>query len=438
MSLQVEKLDHNMAKLTLEASAEELEQAIERAYQKSKGKISVAGFRKGKVPRKVIERFYGRDIFYQDAAEDLVPKVYERETKDNTELDIVSRPKLSVEKIESGEPLVFTAEVALKPPVELGKYKGINCTAINTDVTEDEVNEELEKQRQSNARIVDVEGRPVQDKDFCILDYEGICEGEAFEGGKAEDYNLLIGSHSFIDTFEDQLIGHSIGESFDVDVTFPEDYHAENLKGKPATFHVTIKNIREKQLSDLDDEFASEVSDFETLEEYKEDIKKKIHERKDNEARGKKEDELVLQIINDSKMDIPEAMIETQAEDLLQDFAYNIQARGMSFQTYMQYTGQTQDQMMKHMRERAERNIQSRLVLEAIADAENIEVEDEAYEAELDKMAHDYNMAVDRMKEIMGQKELQNIRKNLAIQKAADFILDNAVETEPEAKEDKE
>ncbi|MCR4891896.1 MAG: trigger factor [Lachnospiraceae bacterium] len=438
MSLQYEKLDHNMAKLTLEASAEELEQAIERAYQKSKGKISVAGFRKGKVPRKVIERFYGKDVFYQDAAEDLVPRVYERETKDYTELDIVSRPRLSVEKIESGEPLVFTAEVALKPPVELGKYKGLNCTAINTDVTEDEVNEELEKQRQNNARIVDVEDRPVQDKDFCILDYEGVCEGEAFEGGKAEDYNLLIGSHTFIDTFEDQLIGHSIGESFDVDVTFPEDYHAENLKGKPATFHVTIKNIREKQLSDLDDEFASEVSDFDTLEEYKEDIRKKIHDRKDNEARGKKEDELVLQIINDSKMNIPEAMIETQGEDLLQEFAYNIQSRGMSFQTYMQYTGQTQDQMMKHMKERAERNIQSRLVLEAVADAEGITVEDEVYEAELDKMAHDYNMGVDRMKEIMGKKELQNIRKNLAIQKAVDFILDNAVETEPEAKENKE
>ena len=427
MSLQVEKLEKNMAKLTIEVDAEEFSRAVENAYQKNKGKISVPGFRKGKVPRKMIEQMYGKGVFYEDAANEIIPDAYEKAVEECEET-IVSSPKIDVTQIEEGKPFIFTAEVALKPEVTLGAYKGIEVEKVDTTVTDEEIEEDLQQQRENNARTVSVEGRSVQNGDIAVIDYEGFVDGVAFEGGKGENHNLTIGSHSFIDTFEEQLIGKNAGESCEVHVTFPEEYHAKELAGKPAVFQVTVKEIKEKQLPELNDEFAGEVSEFETLAEYKDDIRKKLTEKKEEDAKAKKEDDVIQAIIDGAQMDIPEAMVETQQRQLVDDFAQRLQMQGLSMDQYFQFTGMTYDKMMEQVKPQAESRIQSRLVLEAVAAAENIAASEEEYDAEIERMAKMYQLEADKVKEMMGEQGRKQIMEDLAVRKAVEFVVGESKE----------
>ncbi len=427
MSLQVEKLEKGMAKLTIEVSAEELEKAIENAYQKNKSKISVPGFRKGKVPRKMIEQMYGKGVFYEDAANALIPGAYEKALEECEEI-IVSSPSITVTQLEAGKPFIFTAEVALKPEVALGKYKGIEVEKADVSVSDEEVDADLNQQRENASRTVTVEGRAVKDGDIAVIDFEGFVDGVAFEGGKGENYSLTIGSHSFIDNFEEQLIGKNAGEEVEVNVTFPEEYQAAELAGKPAMFKVTVKEIKEKQLPELDDEFASEVSEFETLAEYKEDIRKKLGERKEREAKAKKEDAVVAAIIEDAKMELPEAMITTQQRQMVDDFAQRMQMQGLTMEQYYQFTGLNAEAMMNQVRPQAEQRIKSRLVLEAVVAAENIAATEEDFENEIKRMADMYKMEADKVKEIMGENGKKQIMDDLAVSKAAEFVVAEAVE----------
>ncbi|MBQ7766430.1 MAG: trigger factor [Lachnospiraceae bacterium] len=427
MSFTVEKLDKNMAKLTIEVSVEDFEKAVEAAYQKNKGKIEVPGFRKGKVPRKMIEQMYGKEVFFEDAANEVIPEAYEK-AYDECEEEIVSSPKIEVTQIEAGKPFIFTAEVALKPEVKLGKYKGIKVDKVAVEVTEEEVNEAIETERKNSARTVSVDDRPIKDGDTTVIDFEGFVDGVAFEGGKGENYPLTIGSHSFIDTFEEQLIGKSINEEVEVNVTFPEDYHAEELKGKPALFKVTIKEIKENQLPDLDDEFAEEVSAYDTFAEYKESVKKNLEEKKEADAKNAKEEAVVEAIIADAEMEIPEAMIETQQRQMVDEFAQRLAMQGLSMEQYSQFTGMTAAAMMEQVKPQAEKRIQSRLVLEAVVAAEKIEVSDAEYEEELAKMAEAYKMEVEQIKEIMDNERAVEMKKDMAIQKAVEFVVANAKE----------
>lgn len=427
MSFTVDKLEKNMVKLTIEVEAEEFAKGMETAYEKNKNKISVPGFRKGKVPMQMIEKMYGAGIFYEDAANAVIPGAYQKAAIESG-LDIVSQPEIDVTQIEKGKNFIFTATVAVRPEVTLGTYKGVEVAKVNTEVTDEDVDAEVKKVQEQNARIITVEDRAVQDGDDTVIDFEGFMNGVPFAGGKGENYSLTIGSHSFIDTFEEQLIGKNIGEETEVNVTFPEDYHAEELKGKPATFKVTVKEIKEKQYDDLDDDFAQNVSDFDTLAEYKEDLKKTIGERKANEAKNKKEAEAIDKIIENAKMDIPSAMVDTQVRQMAEDFSRRLQQQGLSVEQYFQFTGLTADKLFADMQPEAEKRIKSRLVLEAIVKAENIEVSDEEYESELNKMAESYGMEVDKIKEFMGEYEQKQIREDIAVQKAVDLVVAEAVE----------
>ena len=428
MSFKVEQLEEkNIVKLVIEASAEEFEAGLNAAYNKNKNKISVPGFRKGKAPRKMIEQLYGSQIFFEDAANEIIPDAYADAAKESG-LDIVSQPKVSIEQLEAGKPFIFAAEVAVRPEVELGEYKGVEVTKADAEVTDADVEEELKKVQDQNSRTVSVEDRAVKDGDMTVIDFEGFIDGEAFEGGKGENYPLTIGSHSFIDTFEEQMIGMNIGEEKELNVTFPEDYHAENLKGKPATFKVTVKEIKEKQLPELDDDFAQDVSDFDTLAEYKDDLKKKIAERKESEAKAKKESEAIEKVVEAAKMDIPQAMIDTQVNRMLEDFAMRLQQQGLSVEQYFQYTGMTADKIMEEMKPEAVKRIKNSLVLEAVAKAENIEVSEEEFEAELQKMADMYKMEIEKIKEFMQDAEAKQMKDEIAIQKAVELIVSSAVE----------
>lgn len=427
MSLQVEKLEKNMAKLTIEVDAAEVEKAIEKAYQKNKKNISVPGFRKGKVPRQMIEKMYGKEVFYEDAVNAMIPEAYEK-ALDECEEDIVSSPKIDVTQIEAGKPFIFTAEVALKPEVKLGKYKGVKVDKTEAEVTEEEINAEIEKERERNARNISVEDRAVKDGDMTVLDFEGFVDGVAFEGGKGENYPLTIGSGAFIPGFEEQLVGAEIGKEVEVNVTFPENYQAEELKGKPAVFKCTIKEIKEKELPELDDEFASEVSEFDTLAEYKEDVKKNLEAKKEVDAKNAKEDAVIEAIINDSDMEIPEAMIETQQRQLVEDFAQRIQMQGLSMDQYFQFTGSNYEMLVNQVKPQAEKRIKSRLVLEAVVAKEKIEVSDEEYVKETERMAEVYQMEAEKIREMLGEKEQKQIKQDLAIQKAVEFVVSNAKE----------
>ena len=427
MSLQVEKLEKNMAKLTIEVSAEDLDKAMEKAYQKQKSRISLPGFRKGKAPRKMIESMYGKGVFMEDAVNSLVPQEYTKALGE-CDLEIVSQPEINVTQMEPGKALIFTADVATKPEVTLGDYKGVEVPKSEIAVTDEEVDAEVKKEQDKNARTVAVEDRAAANGDITTIDFEGFVDGVAFDGGKGENYPLTIGSHSFIDNFEDQLIGMNIGDEKEINVTFPEEYHAEELKGKPATFKVSIKEIKEKQLPDLDDDFAQDVSDFDTLDEYKADLKNKIAERKAAEAKSKKEAEAIDKIVADSKMDIPQAMIDTQVTRMAEDFAQRLQQQGLSLDMYFKYTGLTADKVVEDMKPEAEKRIKNSLVLEAVAKAENITVSDEEFEAELQKMADMYKMEVAQIKEFMGDKEAAQMRDDIAIQKAVELIVSSVVE----------
>ena len=428
MSFKVEQLEEkNMVKLVIEATAEEFEAGLNTAYNKSKSKINVPGFRKGKAPRKIIEQLYGQEVFFEDAANAIIPDAYAKACIES-ELDIVSQPKISVTQLEKGKPFVFEAEVAVRPEVELGNYKGVEVSKVDTEATDADVEEEIKKVAEQNSRTITVEDRAVKDGDMTVIDFEGFIDGEAFEGGKGENYPLTIGSHSFIDNFEDQIIGMNIGDEKEINVTFPEDYHAEELKGKPATFKVSVKEIKEKQLPDIDDDFAQDVSDFDTLDEYKADLKKKIAERKEAEAKKQKETAAIEKIVADSKMDIPQAMIDTQVTRMAEDFAQRLQQQGLSLEMYFKYTGLTAEKILDDMKPEAVKRIQNSLVLEAVAKAENIQVSDDEFNAELSKMAEMYKMEVDKIKEFMGESEEKQMRDDIAIQKAVDLIVSSAVE----------
>ncbi len=427
MSVQVENLEKNMAKLTIEVPAEELEKAIEAVYRKQKNQISIPGFRKGKVPRAMIEKMYGAGIFYEDAANALMQQNYPTAV-DESGIDIVSRPTVDIVQIEQGKPFIFTAEVAVKPEVTLGKYMGVTVTKADTSVTDEEVDAALEEERNNNARIITVTDRPVAEGDTAVIDFEGFVDGVAFEGGKGENHPLEIGSHSFIDNFEEQLIGKNAGEDVEVNVTFPEQYQAAELAGKPAVFKVKINEIKTKELPELDDEFAQDVSDFDTLAEYKDSLKKELEEKKKTEARRAQEDEAIQKIIDKSKMDIPEAMIDTQCETMIDEFAQRIAQSGLSMEQYLQFSGTTMDGMKEQVRPEALTRIQSSLVLEQIAKEENIEVSDEDVDADIEKMAASYGMEADKLKEFMGDAQRKSLKKELALSKAADLIMENVKE----------
>ncbi len=427
MSFQVEDLGKNMVKLTIEATAVEFESALEKAYRKNRNKISVQGFRKGKAPRAVIEKMYGAGIFYEDAANEIIPNAYEQAAKESG-LDIVSRPEVDVTQAEKGKPFIFTAEVAVKPEVKLGQYKGIEVEKTDTSATDEELNAEIDKERDRNARTVEVTDRAVEDGDITTIDFEGFMDGQAFEGGKGTDHELTIGSHSFIDTFEEQLIGKTAGEECEVNVTFPEEYHAPDLAGKPAMFKVTVKSIRKKELPELDDDFAKDVSEFETLEEYKASVRKGIEERKEKEAKSAKEDAVVEKIIENAEMDIPQLMLETQKRQMAEEFAQRLRAQGLQLEQYFQFTGMNPNKFMETLEPQALKRIQSRLVLEAIVKAENITVSDEELEAEMKKMAEAYRMELDKVKELLGEEERRQLSLDLAVQKAVDFAAEQAVE----------
>lgn len=427
MSLQVEKLEGNMAKLTIEASAEDFEKALDTAYQKNKGKIALPGFRKGKAPRAMIEKMYGKEVFYEDAANALIPSAYAKAV-DECEEEIVSQPTIDVVQAEAGKPFIFTAEVALKPEVTLGKYKGVEVEAIDVTVTDEDVNAAIDRERENNARTVTVEDRAVKEKDVVTLDFEGFVDGVAFEGGKGENYPLTIGSKTFIPGFEDQLVGAELNKEVEVNVTFPEDYQAEELAGKAAVFKCTVKEIKEKQLPELDDEFASEVSEFETLAEYKEDVKKNLTEKKEADAKNEKEQKVIEAIIADAKMDIPEAMVVSQQRQMAEDFAQRLQMQGLSIEQYFQFTGLTGETFLAQMKPQAENRIKTRLVLEAVAVAENMVVSDEEYKDELKKMAEAYQMEVEKIEEMIGSYEEKGIKSDISIRKAVDFVVAEAKE----------
>ena len=427
MSLQLEKLENNMAKLTIEVSAEELEKAIDKVFKRQKKNINIPGFRKGKVPRQMVEKMYGKEIFFEDAVNELIPGAYEK-AYDECEEEIVSSPKISIVQLEAGKPFIFTAEVALKPQVELGEYKGIKVDRIEAAVSEEEVTAELERERERSARTVSITDRAVKEGDQTVIDFEGFKDGEAFEGGKGENYPLTIGSGSFIPGFEEQLIGKSIGEDVEVNVTFPENYQAEHLAGQPVVFKVQIKEIKEKQLPELDDEFAAEVSEFDTLEEYKADVKARLLSKKETEVKNAKEDAVISAIIENAKMDIPEAMIETQQKQMVDEFAQRLRSQGLSMEQYFQFTGLTMEKMIEQVKPQAENKIKSRLVLEAVVKAENIVPSEEDYDAELAEMAETYHMEVEKVREMFGEEGKKQIMNDLAVRKAADFVVDNAQE----------
>lgn len=425
MSLQVEKLENNTAKLTIEVPAEEFDKAIQTAYQKNKNKFNVPGFRKGKVPYAMVEKMYGAGVFYEEAANELIPDAYANAAAES-ELEIVARPEINVTQIEKGKPFVFEAEVTLKPEIKLGKYKGVKVEAMDTTVTDEDVAAELDKVKEQNARLVAADDKAVEDGDQTTIDFEGFVDGVAFEGGKGEDYPLTIGSHSFIDTFEEQLIGKKVGEEVEVNVTFPEQYQAKELAGKPAMFKVTIKEIKVKEYPELDDDFAQDVSEFDTLDEYKVDIKKNLEEKKAQEAEADKESKVIEAIVNDSEMDIPEKMIEAQSQQMVEEFAQNIAMQGISFDQYMQFTGTTVDQLTEQVKPQAEARVQSSLVLEAIVKAEKIEASDEEFDEEIKRMAERYQMEADKVNELLSDDDKKNIRADICARKAAKLVVEKA------------
>ena len=425
MSVQVEKLEKNMAKLTVEVSAEDFKAAIKKAFNKNKNRFAIPGFRKGKAPQAMIEKMYGEGVFYEDAADEAINASYAEAMKESG-LDIVSRPEVTIEKIGKDEPFVYSALVAVKPEVTLGQYKGVEVEKADASVSAEDVEAELKKVQEQNARLLTVEDRGVEDGDQTVIDFEGFVDGKGFEGGKAEDYPLTIGSHSFIDTFEEQLIGKKIGEECEVNVTFPTEYHAADLAGKPATFKVTVKEIKVKELPELNDEFASEVSEFDTLDEYKKDVEKKLAEKKEIEANSKNEDAVVAKVVENATMEIPDKMIDAQAENMVQDMARRMQSQGLSLDMYLKYTGMTVEQMKEQARPDAEKRIRTRLVLEAVAKAENIQISDEKVDEEVAKMAEAYKMEVEKLKSYMSESDIKQMKEDLAVQQAVDLLVAEA------------
>ena len=427
MSLQVEKMEKNMAKLTIEVSAEELDKAMQNAYLKARGKISIPGFRKGKAPRKMIEQMYGKGIFLEDAANALIPEHYSKALEE-CDLEIVSQPEIDVTQAEPGKAFIFTAEVAVKPEVTLGEYKGVEVPKSETEVTDEDIDAEIKKEQEKNSRTVTVEDRGAENGDITTIDFEGFADGVAFEGGKGTDYPLTLGSGSFIPGFEDQLVGAKAGDHVEVNVTFPEEYQAAELAGKAAVFQCDVKKVETKELPELDDDFAQDVSEFDTLAEYREDVKKNLTEKKEKEARAAKENAAVDKAIENAEMEIPDAMLNTQVRQMMNDFASRMQSQGLTMEQYFQFTGMTAEKMQEEMKPQALKRIQTRLVLEKIAETENIEVSEDEVNEEIGKMAEMYKMEADKLKELLGDRELEQMKKDMAVQKAVTLVADEAKE----------
>ena len=425
MSLQVEKLEKNMAKITVEVPSEQFEKALTAAFNKNKSRFNIPGFRKGKAPQAMVEKMYGVEVLYEDAINEALDATY-GDAVTESGLEVVSRPEIDVVQVEKGKELIYTATVAVKPEVTLGEYKGIEVEKASAEVTDEDIEAELKKVQEQNSRLITVEDRAVEDGDQTVVDFEGFVDGTPFEGGKGEDYPLTIGSHSFIDTFEEQLIGKNIGEECEVNVTFPEEYHAKELAGKPAVFKVTVKEIKRKELPELNDEFAGEVSEFETLEEYKNDVKAKLSLTKQKEAATENENHVVDKVVENATMDIPEPMIDSQVNNMVNDYARRMQSQGLSLEQYMQFTGMTIETLKEQMKPQAVKRIQTRLVLEAIVKAENITVSDEAVEKEIADMAESYKMEVAQIKEYMGENGIEQMKEDLAVQEAVDFLVAEA------------
>ena len=427
MSLQVEKMEKNMAKLTIEVSAEELDKAMQNAYLKARGKISIPGFRKGKAPRKMIEQMYGKGIFLEDAANALIPEHYSKALEE-CDLEIVSQPEIDVTQAEPGKAFIFTAEVAVKPEVTLGEYKGVEVPKSETEVTDEDIEAEIKKEQEKNSRTVTVEDRGAENGDITTIDFEGFVDGVAFEGGKGTDYPLTLGSGSFIPGFEDQLVGAKAGDHVEVNVTFPEEYQEAELAGKAAVFQCDVKKVETKELPELDDDFAQDVSEFDTLAEYREDVKKNLTEKKEKEARAAKENAAVDKAIENAEMEIPDAMLNTQVRQMMNDFASRMQSQGLTMEQYFQFTGMTAEKMQEEMKPQALKRIQTRLVLEKIAETENIEVSEDEVNEEISKMAEMYKMEADKLKELLGDRELDQMKKDMAVQKAVTLVADEAKE----------
>ncbi len=425
MSLQVEKLEKNMAKLTVEVPAEQFEAALKTSYNKNKNRFSVPGFRKGKAPQALIEKMYGVGVLYEDAVDEAINASYPDAAKESG-LEIVSRPEISIEQVEKGKSFIYVASVATKPEVTLGEYKGVEVEKTEAEVTDADVEAELKKVQEQNSRLVTVEDRAVADGDQTVIDFEGFVDGQAFDGGKAEDYTLVIGSHSFIDTFEDQLIGKNIGDDVEVNVTFPAEYHAADLAGKPATFKVKIKEIKMKELPELNDEFAGEVSEFETLDAYKEDIKNKLAETKQSQAKAENENNVVQKVVENAQLDIPAPMVDEQVRNMIEDYARRLQSQGITFEQYLQFTGSTVEQLQDQMRPQAELRLRTRLVLEAVAEAEKIEPSEELVDAEIKKMSENYKMDAEQIKTIMGEAGMAQMKADMAVQETVDFLVAEA------------
>ena len=425
MSVQVEKLEKNMAKLTVEVSQEQFQDAMKKAFNKNKNRFNIPGFRRGKAPMSMIEKMYGEGVFYEDAADEAINATC-MDAMNESGLDIVSRPEVTVEQIGKDKPFIYSALVAVKPEVTLGEYKGVEVQKADAEVTDADVEAELKRVQDQNARLVTVEDRPVADGDQTVIDFEGYVDGETFDGGSAEDFQLTIGSHAFIDTFEEQLIGKNIGEECEVNVTFPTEYHAKELAGKPAMFKVTVKEIKVKELPELDDEFASEVSEFETLDEYKEDIKAKLSERKQKAAASENENRVVDKVVENASMEIPDRMLVGQIVNMVQEMARNMESQGLSMDLYLKYTGMTSEQIREQMRPQAEKRIKTRLTLEAVVKAENIQVSDERLDEEIKKLADNYKMEADKLKEYMTDRDKDQMKEDIAVQEAVDFLVAEA------------
>ena len=425
MSLQVEKLEKNMAKLTIEVPAEEFDAAIKNAYNKNKNKFSIPGFRKGKAPLAMLEKMYGAGIFYEDAANEVIDASYPKAAEESKE-EIVSTPEIKVTQIENGKAFIYEATVALKPEVTLGEYKGVEVKKAEAVVTDEDVENELTAARKKNGRLIDVEDGAIEDGDNTIIDFTGYIDDKTFDGGAGTDYPLVIGSHSFIEGFEDQLIGKKKGETCDVNVTFPAEYHADELAGKPAKFVVTIKEVKRNELPELNDEFASEVSDFDTLDEYKADIRKKLQEKKEQDAKVENENNVIEKVVENAQMELPQPMVDTQAREMVENYARRLQSQGLNINDYMKYTGMTPEKLMEQMRPEAEKRIKTRLVLEKVVEVENVEVSDEKLDEQINEIAASYKLEGDKLKEMMGEREKEQIREDLKVQAAIDLLVEQA------------
>ncbi|MCR4923254.1 MAG: trigger factor [Lachnospiraceae bacterium] len=428
MSLKVEKLEHNMANLTINVPAEDVEKALNNSFKKNKNRFNIPGFRKGKATRNIVEKMYGPEVLYNDAADELIDLGLRKELEENKDIEVVSRPEIDITQIEKGKEFIFIAKVALKPEVDLGKYKGVKIDKIDTEVTDEDVENAINAERERNARMISADDRPVKDKDITIIDFEGFVDGVPFDGGKGENYTLTIGSGAFIPGFEEKLIGAKVDEETEINVTFPEDYHAEELKGKDAVFKVTVKEIKEKEIPELDDEFASEVSEYETVDEYRKSVRDGLQEKKDKEARSEKENKILEAIVKDSKMDIPDAMVDEQVNRMVSDYSQRLKQQGLSLEQYLMFTGQDKEKFAEQMKDSAKKRIESSLVIEAIVKAEDFKVTDEEYEAQLEKMAKDYNMELDKLKGLLGEGSRESIESDIKMDKAVELIVESAKE----------